>query len=47
MAKKKTKTVKVTCTKCGRVVRVANSSRCHREELCYACIDNERKEDGR
>ena len=43
-SRKPTKTVKFTCTHCKRVVRVSNKSRCHREELCYACIGNERKE---
>ena len=38
MSKKKTKTVKVTCRECGRVVRVSKGSQCHREQLCYACI---------
>ena len=38
MSKKKTKTVKVTCKECGREIRVSKGSRCHREELCYACI---------
>ncbi len=45
VSRKPTKTVKVTCTKCGRVVRVSKGSRCHRRELCYACILNERKND--
>ena len=44
MAKKKTKTVKVTCTKCSRVVRVSKGSRCDREQLCYACITTEVEE---
>lgn len=44
ISRKPTKTVKVTCTKCGRVVRVSKNSRCDREGLCYACLPKERKE---
>ncbi len=45
ISRKSTKTVKVTCRKCGRVVRVSKGSECHREELCYACISKEGKKD--
>ena len=45
ISRKPTKTVKVTCTKCGREIRVSKGSRCHREELCYACIGKKGKKD--
>ncbi len=44
ISRKPTKTVQVTCSKCQRVVRVSKGSRCHTTGLCYACVDNERKE---
>ena len=43
-SRKPTKTVKVTCTECSREIRVSKGSRCHREELCYACISKEVEE---
>ncbi|KKL65223.1 hypothetical protein LCGC14_2157130 [marine sediment metagenome] len=43
-SRKPTKTVKVTCKECGREIRVSKGSRCHREELCYACISNKVEE---
>jgi len=39
MSKKKTKTVKVTCLNCKRVVRGSKGSQCDRLGLCYACIE--------
>ncbi len=48
VSRKKTKTVKVTCTECGRVVRVSKGSTCHLTELCYACVAKKgKKEYGR
>lgn len=44
ISRKPTKTVKVTCTKCGRVVRVSKGSNCHDLGLCYACISAEMEE---
>ncbi len=38
VSRKPTKTVKVTCQKCGREVRVSKDSNCHDLKLCYACI---------
>ena len=44
ISRKPTKTVKVTCTECGRVVRVAKGSVCAMTELCYACVNKKGKE---
>ncbi len=44
ISRKKTKTIKVTCRKCGRVVRVSKGSVCAMTELCYSCIDKKRKD---
>ena len=38
ISRKPTKTVKVTCRKCGREVRVSKGSVCAMTELCYACV---------
>lgn len=45
MSKKKTKSVKVTCRECGRIVRVAKGSISALTELCYACISKKGKKD--
>ena len=39
ISRKKTKTVKVTCKECGRVIRVSKGSVCDRGKICYACLD--------
>ena len=39
ISRKKTKTVKVTCKDCGRVIRVSKGSVCDRGKICYACLD--------
>ena len=44
MAKKKTKTIKVTCKECNRVVRVSKNSNCDRTGLCYSCIGDQKDE---
>ena len=45
ISRKKTKTVKVTCKDCGRVVRVSKGSVCAMTELCYSCISKKGKDE--
>lgn len=45
ISQKKTKTIKVTCRDCSRVVRVSKGSVCALTELCYSCVGKKGKKD--